>query len=77
LSRTPIIANDWKFNSQVIRDRKDGFLYPFRDTSEAAELLVSLYGDRDLYSTIQAGCRESSIRYSSDNVLGQLAGQMK
>ena len=77
LSRTPIIANDWKFNSQVIRDRKDGFLYPFRDTSEAAKLLVSLYGDRDLYRTIQAGCRESSIRYSSDNVLGQLAGQMR
>jgi len=76
LSRTPIIANDWKFNSQVIRDKEDGFLYPYRDISEAAGLLVSLYEDRKLYRKIQAGCAESSLRYSSDNVLGQLAAEM-
>ncbi len=77
LSRTPIIANDWKFNSQVIRDKEDGFLYPYRDTTEAAKLLVSLYEDRQLYNKIQDGCAESALRYSSDNVLGQLAEQMK
>jgi len=77
LSRTPIIANDWKFNSQVIRDKEDGFLYPFRDTSEAARLLVSLYEDRELYGKIQKGCAESSMKYSSDNVLGQLASEME
>ena len=76
LSRTPIIANDWKFNSEVIRSGEDGFLYPFRDTEKAAEILVSLYRDSGLYERIQEGCRESAVRYSSDVVLQQLADRL-
>lgn len=76
LSRTPIIANDWKFNSEVIRDREDGFLYPFRNTDEAAGILVSLYRDPGLYERIQEGCKESAVKHSSDVVLQQLADKM-
>ena len=76
LSRTPIIANDWKFNSEVIRDGKDGFIYPYRDTEKAARILVSLYRDSGLYARIQEGCRESAVKYSSDVVLQQLADKM-
>jgi len=77
LSRTPIIANDWKFNSEVIRDKEDGFLYKFRDTNEAAGILVSLYKDPQLYEKIQEGCKESAVRFSSDSVLSSLADRMK
>lgn len=77
LSRTPIIANDWKFNSEVIRSGEDGFLYKFRDTDEAASILVSLYRDPGLYGKIQEGCRESAVRFSSDSVLSSLADKMK
>ena len=77
LSRTPIIANTWKFNSEVIRNKEDGFLYKFRDTDEAAEILVSLYRDHELYKKIQQGCAESAVRFSSDSVLSSLADKMK
>ena len=77
LSRTPIIANDWKFNSEVIRSGEDGFLYKFRDTDEAASVLVSLYRDEGLYKKIQSGCKESAIRFSSDSVLSVLSKEMK
>ena len=76
LSRTPIIANDWKFNSEVIRDGVDGFLYPYRDTDAAAEKLAALYRDPDLYQKIAAGCAESALAYSSDRVLERLANEM-
>ena len=77
LSRTPIIANDWKFNSEVIRNGDDGFLYKFRDTDEAAAILASLYRDPELYRKIQDGCMESARAFSSDTVLEQLAVKMK
>ena len=77
LSRTPIIANDWKFNAEVIRNGEDGFLYKFRDTDEAAEILASLYRDPKLYRKIQDGCRGSARAFCSDNVLEQLAVKMK
>ena len=72
LSRTPIIANDWKYNSEVIRDGENGFLYPFRDIAAAAERLAALYKDPSLYARIQAGCGESARTYASDRVLETL-----
>ena len=76
LSRTPIIANDWKYNGEVIRDGINGFLYPFRDVEAAAERLAELYRDPALYARIQQGCEESARQYDSDVVLAKLADRM-
>ena len=76
LSRTPIIANDWKYNKEVIRNGENGFLYPFRDTDAAAEILVRLYKEPELYSRIQQGCEDSARVYDSDRVLQVLADKM-
>ena len=75
-SRTPIIANDWKYNSEVIIDGDNGFLYPFRDTDAAARDLAALYRDPKLYAHIQEGCEHSARRYDSDAVLERLASKM-
>lgn len=76
LSRTPIIANDWKYNREVIRSGENGFLYPFRDTDTAAELLARLTREPDLYRAIQEGCGESARTYDSERVLQELADKM-
>ena len=76
LSRTPIIANDWKYNGEVIQDGVNGFLYPYRDTDAAAEKLAALYRDPALYRTIQEGCRNSALEYDSTRVLEKLVKEM-
>ena len=75
LSRTPIIANDWKYNGEVIRDGENGFLYPYRDIDAAAERLVALYQNPALYARIQAGCEASARAFDSDCVLETLANK--
>ncbi len=72
-ARIPIIANDWLFNSEAIRDGKDGFIYPFRDNDAAARILARLYEDKALYAAIQAGCEESMRRFCTENVMGEFA----
>ncbi|MBR3742922.1 MAG: glycosyltransferase [Clostridia bacterium] len=75
-SRTPIIANDWKYNSEVIRDGENGFLYAFRNVDEAAQKLAALYRDPPLYRAIQKGCEQSAHAYDSDAVLKKLTQKM-
>ena len=70
-ARIPIIANDWLYNSEVIDSGKNGFIYPFRDNDRAAEMLYSLYTDKNLYNHIQKGCEESMVRFSTEAVMGQ------
>ena len=67
----PIIANDWKYNSEVITDGENGLLYPFRNIEIAAKKLVSLYRDTKLYDKIRKGCKESAYRYSTEYVMVQ------
>ena len=76
LSRTPIIANDWKYNGEVIRDGENGFLYAFRDVDQAAEKLAALYRDPALYRAIQEGCEQSARAYDSDAVFEKLTQEM-
>lgn len=68
-ARTPVIANDWKYNAEVVSSGVDGFIYPCRDLDRAAGLLVQLYREPALYQKIQAGCRDSARRYSTDAVM--------
>ena len=72
-ARIPIIANDWLYNSETIRDGVDGFIYPFRDNDAAAALLARLYEDRALYAAIQRGCEESIRRFSTDHVMSEFS----
>ena len=69
-ARIPIIANDWLYNAEVIRDHVDGFIYPFRDNAAAAKLLYEIYTDKALYAAIQQGCEESMRRFSTEDVMG-------
>lgn len=76
-ARIPILANDWLYNSEVIRNEKDGFVYPFRDNDAAAQILVRLYQDQELYGRIQGGCEESMKRFSTDSVMGKFAKYLR
>lgn len=76
LSHTPMIANDWKYNREVIHDGENGLLYPYRDTEAAARKLAALYRDPALYARLQAGCDESAHAYDADRVLETLVRDM-
>ncbi len=72
-ARVPMIANDWKYNGEVIDNEKNGFLYPFRDVNAAADMLVRLYKSENLYQQIMEGCGESAERFDTDRVMGDFA----
>lgn len=74
---TPVIANDWKYNKDIIQNRENGFIYSFRNIEQAAKYLCELHTDKSLYTHIQQGCHDSALMYSTDTVLGELDKKMK
>ena len=71
VGKTPVIANDWKYNKEIIKNGENGFIYPYRDINTAAEYLYELYLNFQLYEEIQHGCENEAKRYSTDSVLGE------
>mgnify|MGYP004464021973 FL=1 len=72
-ARIPIIANDWKYNSEIIKDGENGFIYHYRDTNEAAQKLLTLYNDSKERKTIVEGCTESLKKYSTKKIMGEFS----
>ena len=68
-AKLPIVANDWKYNAEIVSDGVNGFIYPYRDLNMAAEILVKLYRDKNLYQRIQNSCNQSAMRYSTTAVM--------
>lgn len=75
--RLPVIANDWKYNAEIICDHENGMIYSYRNTEEAADCLLELYRSPDLYHHIQNGCMESAMEYSTDRVMGEFIKRLK
>lgn len=77
VAQVPVIANDWKYNSEIIESGVNGMVYPYRDVEKAAEMLVELYKNKDLYRHLQENCKKSAIRYSTDTVMQEFVGLLK
>lgn len=69
-SKTPVIANDWKYNSEIIENGNNGFIYNYRDNKQAADYLCELYKNADMYRHVQEGCCKSAQIFSTDKVMG-------
>jgi glycosyltransferase involved in cell wall biosynthesis len=65
----PVIANDWKYNAEIIKNGINGMIYPYRDLEVASDKLVELYKNPELYKKIQNECKKSALQYSTARVM--------
>lgn len=74
---TPVIANNWKYNSEILKNGVNGFLYSYRDLNMAADLLCELYHNKELVERIQEECKRSAKLYSTENVMREFSTHLK
>jgi glycosyltransferase involved in cell wall biosynthesis len=71
-SGLPIIATDWLYNADVIKDGRNGILVPVKDPNAIAEALLKLYGDRRLAMEISLNNLSESRNHHPDKVMAEL-----
>jgi glycosyltransferase involved in cell wall biosynthesis len=60
LASTPVVAYDFDWHSEFIRDGDTGYLVPFRDYKGMAEKAVRILKDETLMGNMSARCRETA-----------------
>lgn len=68
-SALPIIATDWLYNKDVIRDKHNGILVPIKNPEAIADAFMYLYTHRDVALEYARNCLEDAEQYKPDNVL--------
>lgn len=68
-SGVPIIATDWKYNSDVIVDSVNGFLVPIKDPDSIADRIIELYNDRKKHYQICYNNLVAAKKYDPESVM--------
>lgn len=67
----PIIASDWHFNKDVIKDGETGFIIPPQDEEALYKSMLSLIRDKTVLRQMRDNCLSEAKRYDVNNVLNE------
>ncbi len=68
----PVIATDWLYNKDVIKNQINGLLVPAKNPAELANAILKLYNDRELALKMSINNIEEAKKYTADQVLDGL-----
>lgn len=72
----PIIASDWKYNHEIVRDGIDGAIVPPRDVSALHSKLLEILKDPEKWNEMKEACLERAAGYMPNKAICVLAERL-
>ena len=76
ISGVPVIASDWKYNSEIIKEGETGKLFISQDIDDLTEKLEFLTNHPDLIYQMKKNCLEEAKKYNADVLINELIKDM-
>ncbi len=76
-SGLPVIASNWRFNSEIVEDGRNGLLCEPKEPKDLADKMKKLYEDKELLIEMSKNVVIMSERYDVDNVIDTLSDDLK
>jgi glycosyltransferase involved in cell wall biosynthesis len=64
MSGLPVLATNWKYNSEIIENGKTGYLFEVKNAKELYEIIIKLEKNRQLLKNLQANALKRSEDFS-------------
>ena len=77
MASLPIIASNWKYNSEIIIDNKTGFLFTVRDIDGIIAAILKLIKDKDNYYRFRMHALQRSELFTPDKALSPLIVELE
>ena len=65
----PVIASDWKYNPEIVVDKKTGILYKTKNTAVFTDKLDYIYNNAEAWNTLKLNCIGDAKKYLPENVI--------
>lgn len=66
----PVIATDWKYNSEIISNKVEGILYDFRDKNKLESILKNIIEQPEIILNMKVNCIKRARQYTPNIVIG-------
>ena len=73
----PVIATDWKYNAEVIRDGEDGIIYSLHDGEALLNILLRVAKSPEEVFEMKTKARERAFDYDPQNAIKALVENLK
>lgn len=67
----PVIATNWKYNKEIIKNNSDGILYDFKDKNRLKIILEDIYKNPDIINEMKINCIERAKQYLPEVVINK------
>lgn len=71
-SGLPIIASDWHYNSEIVKDGQCGRIVPVNDIDATSKILVYYANHPDEISSMSENCIQEAYQYTPDIVMREM-----
>lgn len=71
-SGVPVIASDWRYNSEIIQSGRNGMLHAPGECEQIVDCLLALYADIDGWNERKIACLEDSRQYIPERAISVL-----
>lgn len=68
----PVIATDWKYNAEVIRDGEDGIIYDTQEQDALLKILLDVAHKPEMVFRMKGTARERAFEYDPQNAIKPL-----
>ena len=75
-AHTPIIASNWKYNSEIIIDHENGLLCEPQNSDSLASLIIELFSNNSLYNRISHNEFLEAEKYHPNNAISALISNL-
>ena len=72
----PVIASDWKYNSELVDDGETGVLYSVNDKEELIEKIVYCYEERKAWNNMKRNCLCKAGEFTPEKVISILINKL-
>ena len=68
-SGVPVIASDWRYNCDIIKDKYNGLIFKTRDIDDLNSKIMTLINNPELCNVIHKNCLIESSKYTKKSAL--------
>ena len=72
----PVIASDWKYNSEIVKIGETGLLYSVNNQEEFIEKIVYCYEERRVWNNMKLKCLCEAKKYAPEAVIDVLINKL-
>lgn len=77
ISGVPVLASDWKYNSEIIKEGETGKFFISQDIDDLTDKLEFMINNPDLIYKMKRNCLEEAKKYDADKLINDFIKGLK